>query len=32
MTCKTLPETFLNAAEIPLPGKPYMAARIRPVG
>jgi hypothetical protein len=31
MTVETLPETFCNATEIPLPGKPYVTLRIRPV-
>ena len=30
MTITTLPETFHGRAEIPLPGKPYMAIRLRP--
>ncbi|MBN1639652.1 MAG: DUF5605 domain-containing protein [Anaerolineae bacterium] len=30
MTVDTLPGTFRNAAQIPLPGKPYLAVRIRP--
>lgn len=31
MTIETLPGTFANAGEVPLPGKPYQALRIRPV-
>jgi hypothetical protein len=31
MTIDTLPGVFENAAEIELPGKPFMAVRIRPV-
>ena len=31
MTIEPLPGTFRNAAQIPLPGKPYLALRIRPV-
>ncbi len=32
MTVRTLPKIYINADEIPLPGKPYAAARIWPVG
>ena len=31
MTVETLPGTFENVREVPLPGKPYVALRIRPV-
>jgi hypothetical protein len=31
MTVETLPGTFENARQVPLPGKPYVALRIRPV-
>ncbi len=31
MTVRTLPETFRGKAVIPLPGKPYIAVRIKPV-
>jgi hypothetical protein len=31
MTITELPGTFRNAREIPLPGQPYMATRIRPL-
>ena len=32
MTAQTLPGTYRDAREIPLPGKPYLALRLRPVG
>jgi len=31
MTITQVPGTFRNVTEIPMPGKPYMAARIRPI-
>jgi hypothetical protein len=31
MTVETLPKTFANVKEIPLPGRPYVALRIRPI-
>ena len=31
MTVQTLPGTYRDAPEIPLPGKPYLALRLRPV-
>jgi hypothetical protein len=31
MTVETLPDTYANADAIPLPGRPYLALRIRPI-